>query len=492
MSNLFCWQDPQDRVHPGPAVACCLLAALMWTALLAVFPTRAAADTGLDPAFCTELQKTAFVGPHRALADIIAGTNVKDIALNRQRYLEHRPLVNHRIDSGSITHQKSSGRCWMFAGFNVLRPEVIRKYDLKDFEFSQNYLLFWDKLEKANVYLEEMIARAEDPLDDRRLAIVLDSPVGDGGWWSYFVDLAGKYGVIPKEVMPETHNSSSTGPMNRVLRMKLAEMGLDLRARTRDGLSRPALTEVKQAHLREIYRLLALHLGTPPASFTWRYETKKDSTGSTTYPRPLTPKSFFTDIVDVDLSRYHSLFHYPGKAYDQTYQFEMSRNIYDRPDFTLLNVPIDTLKACALAALLDSAAVWFACDVGQENYGKDGIFALDIFNYAEIYGTTFDLPKQDLIRLGLITPNHAMTFVGVDTVATPAGPRATKWLVENSWGSDAGNKGMWYMYDDWFDRYMFGVIVHEKHLSPRLRELATLPPVLLPPWDPMYGLTKLP
>lgn len=453
--------------------------------------TQASPATGLDADFRAELQSMRLDGARKALADIIANTNLQDIALNRERYLQHHPLVNHRIDTGSITHQRGSGRCWMFAGFNVLRPEVIRKHDLKDFEFSENHLMFWDKMEKANVFLEEMIARAGDPLDDRRLAIVLDGPLGDGGWWSYFVDLVTKYGVVPKEIMPETHNSSSTGSMNRVLELKLVEMGLDLRDRARNGASREALGRVKKDYLREFYRLLAYHLGLPPAEFTWRYETKTDSTALTTYPHPLTPASFFEEVVAIDLEPYRALFHYPGKAYDQTYSLELSRNIYDRPNFTLLNVPIDTLKACALASVLDSAAVWFACDVGKENYSRDGILALDIYNVREIYDTSFSLPKRDLIQMGLATPNHAMVFVGADTLSTPEGPRASKWLVENSWGADAGDDGMWYMYDDWFDRYLFGVIVHEKYLSPRLRSLSRQPPVLLPPWDPMYGLTRL-
>ncbi len=463
------------------------LLALLWLPLGA----QGAEDGGLDPSFCAELQRETFEGPEKALADMIASTNVQDVALNRERYLSHQSFINHRIKSGSITNQKGSGRCWMFAGFNVLRPALLAKHDLKDFEFSENYLLFWDKMEKTNVFFEEMIARASDPLDDRRVEIALDSPLGDGGWWSYFVDLVVKHGVVPKEIMPETRNSSATGTMNRMVGLKVKEMGMALRRQAREGAAMKDLRRTKEDYLREIYRLFAVHLGEPPTEFTWRYECKSDSLSSTVYPEVLTPLTFFEEVVGVDLSAYHSLFHYPGKDYYKTYSMEMSRNLYDRPDFTLLNVPIDTLKACALASVLDSTAVWFACDVGKENYGKDGILARDIYNYELIYGTTFDLSKTDLIRLGLITPNHAMAFVGVDTVATPSGPHATKWLVENSWGTDRGDKGLWYLYDDWFDRYMFGVVVHERYLSPALRELAQQPPILLPPWDPMYSLNRL-
>ncbi|MBD3236363.1 MAG: hypothetical protein GF330_06655 [Candidatus Eisenbacteria bacterium] len=450
---------------------------------------RAAGDrpTGISAEFLSRMQTRAFGPTEQVLADAVAHNDVRNLALNRDRVVSHRPLVNHRIESGSITHQKGSGRCWIFAGFNVLRPAVIERYDLEEFEFSESYVQFWDKLEKANSFLEEMIARAEDPLDDRRLEIVLDTPLGDGGWWSYFVDLVEKYGLIPKEVMPESHASSSTAMMNHLLEQKVGEMGLELRALARGDATLEEIQSRKETHLAEIYRLLTMHLGRPPQQFTWRYETKTDTTRITTYPHPLTPHGFFTKVVGVDLQSYRALFHYPGKAFDQTYRLELSRSVHDRPDFTLLNVPIDTLRACVLASILDSSAVWFACDVGQENYGDEGILRLDIYNYEALFDTSFRLPKEDLIHLGLITPNHAMTFVGVDTL----GSQPVKWLVENSWGADAGDDGHWHMYDDWFERYLFGAIVHERYLSTRLRELATRPPILLPPWDPMRAITRL-
>jgi bleomycin hydrolase len=445
------------------------------------------ATGSIDPSFVRELQETQLDGSQKAFADIVATSDIREIALNRERYLAHSPLVNHRIKTGSITNQKSSGRCWMFAGFNVLRPQLIREYDLKEFEFSENYLLFWDKLEKINMFFVEMINRAEDPLDDRRMEVVLGQPMRDGGWWTYFVDLVTKYGVVPKEVMPETHNSSATGRMNKLVGLKVQEMGLTLRNLARDGASESELHRRREDYLREVYRLLVIYLGTPAGEFVWRYETKSDSAKITTYPGTLTPQRFFEDVVAQDLSKYLALFNYPGKAYNQNYSLELSRNLYDRPDFTVLNVPIDTLKACALASILDSTAVWFACDVDQENFGADGIFALDIYNYELILDTTFRLPKKDLIELGLISPNHAMSFVGVDTIGT----HAEKWLVENSWGSDRGDDGMWYMYDDWFDRYVFGVIVHERYVSADLRARSKEPPIVLPPWDPMYSLNNL-
>jgi bleomycin hydrolase len=432
------------------------------------------------------LQAQPFTAAEQALADIVANGDIDAVALNRARFLSHQSLVNLRIKTGEVTNQKGSGRCWMFAGFNVLRLPVIRKYKLKSFEFSENYLLFWDKLEKSNFFLQNMIDLADAPLDDRYVQTVLDDPLGDGGWWTYFVDLVKKYGVVPKEAMPETFNSSSTGRMNAVLTLKLKEMGLELRELARSGASRGELHKRRESMLGEIYRLLVLNLGRPPEQFVWRYETT-DSTAAVSQPVSFTPRAFLEEAIGIDLDAYVALFDYPGKEYYKPYALELSRNIYDRPDFTVLNVPVDTLRACVLKSVLDSTAVWFACDVGQENYGAEGVMALGIYNYEEIYGTRFGLPRKDLIELGLITPNHAMTFVGVDTLDA----RPVKWLVENSWGGERGDEGLWYMYDDWFDRYLFGVIVNRRYVSRGLWEMSRQKPLVLPPWDPMYGLNNL-
>lgn len=425
-------------------------------------------------------------GNEKALADVVASRSVEEVSLNRDKYNAHNRLFNHIIKTGGVTNQKGSGRCWMFASFNVLRPAVIKKYNLKDFEFSENYLLFWDKLEKGNFFFQEMIDMADRPRDDRELEILLTDPIDDGGWWTYFADLVDKYGLIPKELMPETYNSSATGMMNKILTLKVKQMGLELRNMARDHATQKTLEARKEEMLAELFRLLVYHLGCPPTEFTWRYETN-DSGKIAIYPEKLTPQTFFQKIVNQDLHSYVTLFNYPGKEYYCNYSLRLSRNMYDRHDLTVLNLPVDSLKAYALKAVLDSTPVWFACDVGQENYGTDGIMALDIYDYDLVYGTKFDMAKADLIENGLITPNHAMVFIGVDTV----GGKPQKWLIENSWGADRGDKGLWAMYDDWFDRYMFGVIINKKYVSPQLLELFQQKPIELPPWDPMYPVNDL-
>jgi len=441
---------------------------------------------GITDTLIQNLIKHKLQGSEKALADIVAGKSVEEVALNRDKYNAHNHLFNYIIKTGTITNQKGSGRCWMFASFNVLRPAMIKNYNLKDFEFSENYLLFWDKLEKSNFFLQEMIDMADRPREDRELEVLLDITLGDGGWWTYFADLVDKYGLVPKEIMPETYNSSSTGMMNKMLGLKLKQMGLELRTMGRNHTGKKMLESRKEEMLTELFRLLVYHLGTPPTEFTWRYETN-DSGRIAVYPEKLTPQTFFRKVVNQDLHDYIALFNYPGKDYYCNYSLKFSRNMYDRHDLTIVNLPVDSLKVYALKSVLDSTPVWFACDVGQEDYSAGGILALDIYDYSLVYGTKFDLPKGDLIESGLITPNHAMVFIGVDTVSS----KPQKWLVENSWGSDRGDKGLWAMYDDWFDRYMFGVIINKKYLSPQLLEMSQQKPIELPPWDPMYPINNL-
>ncbi len=464
-----------------------ICSALFLLCLLICPGNVSASDNGGLPRDMTRQWQTQSPADRDELvSDIIANRGIRDFALNRELFIAHNTNISNKIDTGSITNQKGSGRCWIFAGFNTLRPHLIKKLDLKDFEFSESYLQFWDKIEKSNKYLQLMIDFADHPLDDRKLADVMDSPIGDGGWWSYFVDLTMKYGVVPKKIMPETNSSSSTSMMNFIIQRKLIEMGLDLRQQKRSGSSDRNLCETKEEMMAEIYRMLTLNLGEPPLEFTWQYAVN-DTSLIQTYPETLTPQKFFTDVIDLDLTAYVALFNYPGKEYERAYAFEFSRNIYDQPDFTILNMPMDSLKAAAARSILDSTAVWFACDVGEEHYTSDGIMVPGIYNYEEIYGINFNSSRTDLIRTGQIDPNHAMTFTGIDI----KDDEVIKWYVENSWGDDGGDGGMYYMYDDWFDRYLFGVIIHKRYLSEDVVRLSEQPPLLLEPWDPMAGLDSL-
>ncbi len=422
----------------------------------------------------------------RIMSNIVSNKSIKDYALNRERLIDHNKFMNFKITTGEITNQKSSGRCWIFSGLNVIRPQAMKNLQVDKLEFSQNYLMFYDKLEKFNKFLQYMIDFADRGLDDREVILMIDGPGGDGGWWTYFTGLIKKYGLVPHEIMPETHNSSSSGTMNSFLRLQAKGMAVKLRQEFQNGKSRKELEKIKQGMLEEIYHMLVMHLGKPPTEFEWRYETT-DTTVEGSVTKTFTPESFYKTAITDDLDDYVALFNYPGKEFMKNYSFEMSRNIYDDPNFSVVNVPIDTMITYAQTSILDSTPVWFACDVGQENYKNDGILAIDIYNYEEILGTEFNLPKKDQIQMWLINPTHAMAFMGVDT----ADGEAVKWLVENSWGGDKGDSGYWYMYDDWFRQYMFGVIIHKRYLSDGLIDIADSKPIVLKPWDPMWSLNNL-
>ncbi len=414
----------------------------------------------------------------RALMNALTNNDIKKLALNRQKYVAHDNLFNHKIKTKGITNQKSSGRCWLFAGLNIMRPKVIEKYDLKEFEFSQSYLFFWDKFEKANTFLELIIETKDcDPLD-RELTMILESPFSDGGLWIYVVELIEKYGVVPKSVMPESEQTSKTAMMDRLVSRKLRKDAAILRETNQDGATVSQLRARKVEMLKEVYRMLALNFGVPPTEFQWRYESKDTVVSEV---KTYTPQNFFKKVVDVDLRDYIPIYNHTLHPYNRLYQMRLARNIYDRPDNIFINLDTKQMRQFALKQLLDNQPVYFACDVGKENNSEYGIMAPEIYDYETFYGMDFSMSKTDKFRYRESHSTHAMVFVGVDTLEG----KPTKWLVENSWGDKKGDKGYWTMYDDWFDEYVYKVIINKKYLPKPVLDILKTEPIVLPPWDPM-------
>lgn len=417
---------------------------------------------------------------YNALADI----DISKLAVDRKKVIEHNTIFDHVIKTKGITNQKSSGRCWLFAGLNVMRPIAINKLDLGSFTISTNYLFFWDKLEKANTFLQEIIDTRDRPTDDRLMEILLENPFPDGGWWSYVVDLIQKYGIVPSEVMPETYSTSHTGSLNKLVSRKMRLDAAILRGKAAKGARLDKLESDKEKMLQEVYDILALNFGEPPQTFEWRYQTA-DSVASE--PKEYTPKEFYHDVVGLDLPNYVPVIDYPGKEYFKLYQIEYSRNIYNTGDATFINLPVDSLKRYALASVLDDDPVWFACDVGKSHYGDKGILEEGIYDYPAVYnGINFHLTKQQQLELRDSSPNHAMVFTGVDTTDGVA----AKWKVENSWGSDKGDNGYWTLYDDWFNQNVYIVAVDSKYIPQEVLNILKTKPTLLPAWDPMYSVIR--
>jgi len=455
--------------------------AIVLVTLFASTLSAGAVQTGLNPEMIERIEaRFDNLGNRQNLINAVTNNDIQSLSLNREKVVTHNKHFNHKLKKSGITNQKSSGRCWLFAGLNVFNPILMNKLNLSKFELSEPYLTFWDKMEKANLFLEEIIDLRDRPLTDRKLEIILDNPFGDGGWWHYVTDLIDKYGVVPLSAMPETKQSSKTGIINRLINRKLRAAASELRQMHVAGKNENDLRRRKEEILTNIYTTLVFAYGQPPKSFIFRYEDK-DSTISE--PADYTPRSFYKEFLAADMPKFAMIMDNPNKEYGRLYQIESSRNMADKPDLALLNLPIDKIKQYCLKALLDSQVIWFACDVGKENYGDSGILATDIYDYNTTFGVDFTISKADRIGYRDSYPNHAMALLGVDTTAEGS---SIKWLVENSWGTKKGDNGYWYMYDGWFDEYVYVAVVDEQHLDKEDRERLKQKPVVLPIWDPFW------
>jgi len=460
----------------------CLTLLILGTLFLCVDAQPATGD--LSSTIINELRDSNIPDDQmQAAMNALININIKDIAINHEFISQHNDLFSNKIETKGITDQQSSGRCWLFAVLNTLRPRVIKKYKLSNFEFSQTYLFFWDKIEKANVFLEFAIETAYQDLLDREVALIYEQPMSDGGYWWYVMNLVAKYGTIPKEAMPETWNSKNSWIMNNFIVMKLREGAAKLRNLKKSGASIEDLRKEKIELLKIIYKMLVLHLGEPPKQFTWRYE---NSDGKVSEPKIFTPLEFYNKVVGVDMNEYVVLMHYPGKEYNRLYQFARSHNIYGTEDIKCINVDINLIKEWTLKSILDKEPCYFACDIVPDKYKEKGILSIKVYDYEKLYGVKFELNKEDRIRYLQSTGNHAMAFIGVDVQHG----KSLKWLVEDSHGKETGHDGYWTMYDDWFDEYLYEVVLHKKYVPQSILAIWHEKPIVLPVWDPMAQIMR--
>jgi bleomycin hydrolase len=398
--------------------------------------------------------------------------------------VENRHTFSISIEAGDITNQKKSGRCWMFAALNVMRLEIMEKLNLKNIELSQAYPLFWDKLEKSNHFLENILETLEEPLEGRVVSYLLKDPLGDGGQWDMFSNLVRKYGVIPKELMPESKVSSETKTMNKLLTLKLREFACELRESKKKGTSLEGLRDLKEKQLATIYDMLCISLGKPPKKFT--YETR-DKDGTFIRISDITPQEFYRQYVSMDLDSYVSLINAPtkDKPYGKTYTVQYLGNVRGGKRVSYLNLPIEELKKAAIKQMQDGKAVWFGSDVGQSSDRKSGMMALNTYDLDGLFSTTFPLDKAQRLDYGESLMTHAMVLTGVNLDDKG---KANRWRVENSWGEDNGEKGFFVMSDDWFNEFTYQIVVNVKYLTKEQREMLKGEPIVLKPWDPMGSL----
>ena len=484
----------------------CLAAACL---LALATPSSLAQEGALSADLIEQIQSTFQMDAHtRAVYNAITNNDVKSLALNRDILRQHDEFFSDKAKVNGITNQKSSGRCWLFAALNSLRPAVIANHRLDGFEFSENYLAFWDKMEKANTFLQYMIDFRNRDLMDREMVMLLRGEPGDGGYFENVADLVTKYGAVPKEAMPETTSSGKTAMMNRLLYQKLRSDAVELRKMNEAGKTVDELMAAKREMLQQVYRFLVINLGQPPREFTWRYKAAKkeepgnsddqhdakekdaetenrDQPGTIDHDKTIqittTPQLFFQEFVGVNMEDYvnifHDTIHEPGKHY----RIRMSRNVYDGHDVNYVNVDIETLKKIAIRSIQDGVPLVFAADVSYDQSSDRGIMADGLYDYESLFGLKIRLSKAERALYRSSVRNHGMTLVGVDLQQG----KPIKWRVENSWGDDKGSQGYWTMYDNWFDLHVYNIIANKKYVPGNILQIKDEPPVVLPPWDPM-------
>ncbi len=389
---------------------------------------------------------------------------------------------------GKRSDQQRSGRCWMFASLNTMRYRTIRKYNLKTFEFSQAYPLFFDKLEKSNWFLGNIIDTLDQPLDGRLVSFLLTDPIGDGGQWDMFRSLVKKYGVVPKEAMPETACSRNTREMDKYLTRYLRGCAKMLRDAHTSGMDDATLAKMRKAMLSEIWQLLATCLGTPPERFEVRL---RDKDNQLALAGTFTPQEFFVKAVDMDLDNYVSLISAPtaDKPFGRSFTVDRLGNVEEDGTVRYLNLEPKELKRVAIAQLKDELPVWFGCDVDQSYLREEGIMDTAALDVDALFGFAVEgcLDKAGRLDYGESMMTHAMVLEGVrlDEEGAP-----TLWKVENSWGADHGRDGFDTLSDAWFDEYVYQVVVDRKYLSDEQRAALEADPIHLAPWDPMGSLAR--
>ena len=419
----------------------------------------------------------------RLVQNVVTQHDVNDVALSRSIVTESPHSFSIVLDDWSVTNQAKSGRCWMFAGLNLCRVDTRNILNVKDFEFSQNYLMFWDKLERANFILEAVIETADRPAGDRTVAFLLQNPISDGGQWDMFTALVAKHGVVPKSAMPETESSANSSRMNASLNYQTRQGAKRIRDAYTEESGLDELRAIKDRTLKVIYDMLCIHLGTPPTEVDWQW---KDKDGEFTRPGKLTPLEFAANYLQTDIHDYVSLVHDPRETSPEgaTFTVEYLGNVVDAPPIKYLNVDIQLMKDITQKMLEDGKPVWMGCDTGKQMHRDLGLWDAELFDYAGVYGADFSLDKAARLEYHQTSMTHAMMFTGVDVV--DGVPR--RWRVENSWDDKVGNKGFFLMNDSWFAEYMFEIAVPRKYLPPELQKALELEPIVLPAWDPMGSL----
>ena len=438
---------------------------------------------GISSKMLGEIQKQNKMTPaENAIANAIAANSIDNLAQNRNNAAELDTYFSIETPKQTITDQKSSGRCWMFSGMNVLRANFAKRTDSLRVELSQAYLFFYDQLEKANLFLQGVIDTGKKPIDDQRVQFFFKNPINDGGTFCGVADLTEKYGLVPKQVMPESYSSDNTSKMARLISSRLREDGLKLRKMVAEGKKAADIEKAKTEMLATVYRMLALTIGEPPTQFTYAHRNKDGK--AVGEPKTYTPQEFFKEVVGDKLNgTFIMVMNDPRRPYYKTYEVELDRHTYDGHNWKYLNLPMDDIEQMAIASLKDGRKLYSSYDVGKMLDRKRGYGDTENFDYGSLMGTTFGMNKAEKISTFDSGSTHAMTLTAVDL---DANGKAKKWKVENSWGASWGQQGCMIMSDRWFREYMFRLVVDKKYVSEELLKLNEQKPVMVTPEDPLF------
>lgn len=407
----------------------------------------------------------------------LSKSKIRDITKVNEQTEFTRDMFSINLKTLPVTDQKSSGRCWIFAGCNVIREAIAKKYNLEEFEISQNYVAFYDKLEKCNYLLESIISLKDREKDDRTLDYLLSTGIQDGGQWDLFVNIVNKYGVVPKNAFPETYQSSNTYGIDNLLNKYIRKFAYEIRNEEMDIQSR------KEKCIREIYSILCSCFGIPPKTFSFEYVDKDKNYHIV---KDLTPMKFYQEIVEMDLNNYVSIINSPtsDKPFNNVYTVDYLGNVAEGNEVLYLNLPIERLKELAVNQLKDGESVWFGSDCGKDADGTDGVWDDSTFDIDTLFQIDSSMSKGAMLDTRESAMNHAMVITGVNLEnETP-----TKWRIENSWGEKYGHKGYYVATDSWFSKYVYQIVINKKYLSEEEKNILNNERIRLKPWDPMGTL----
>ena len=461
---------------------------LLMATLLMSGAGMVSAQTAITPKVLSQLASQEQTAADVAIRNAMAQTSLSVLATDISTLKGvTRSEFSYQVNTKGITNQKQSGRCWLFTGLNVLRSQAINKHNLPKLELSQVYLFFFDQLEKSNLFLQGVIDTADKPFDDRFVDWLFCKPLSDGGTFTGVADLVEKYGVVPKEAMPETYSSNNTSQIASQMKWQLRDYGMQLRKLAASGSQKKQLEAEKVKMLGNIYHMLTLAYGVPPTEFRWEFRT---ASGSLVSDKTYTPKEFYKELWgDYNLNEQTILvMNDPSREYGKVYRIQYDRHTYDGHDWVYLNLPMEQIKPIAIEMIKNNEAMYISCDVGKFLNRSLGTCDMNNFDYKSLLGVDLTMDKRERILTHASGSSHAMTLIAVDVDAATKAP--LRWMVENSWGKESGFNGNLIMTDEWFDEYMFRFVFDKKYVPAEILKLTKQEPILLPSWDPMFAVEE--